>query len=297
MGNWWDFFKPELASEYPSVDGPLTLHSYIGGLEQSYENYIAKEKRREAKSSSSTKSVTNGNGAAHSNGSINGHAEEETYATNVKDFDYICFHGPYGKLVQKGTARLVSSGRRGHLLLEICPAHYALSISDADALSFATAFPQMYLDYLSNPDAPQFADVNPDFKDMPRSKSILNKECEKTFVGLSSSVYKGAVYPTTQCLRRLGNMYTAAVYGALASVIDDVEPSSLLGKRIALFSFGSGLAASFFTVRVRGDTSKIRNTLKLKERLAEMEIRTPEEFVSALKVSPDYIRHVAYSFA
>lgn len=143
----------------------------------------------------------------------------------------------------------------------------------------------MYLDYLANPNAPEFANVNPEFQSMPRSKSILNKECEKTFVGLSSSVYKEAVYPTTQCLRRLGNMYTAAVYGALASVLDNVEPETLKGKRIALFSFGSGLAASFFTVRVRGDTSKIRDTLKLKQRLSEMEIKTPQEFVDALKVS------------
>lgn len=143
----------------------------------------------------------------------------------------------------------------------------------------------MYLDYLKNPKAPEFANVNPEFETMPRSKSILNKECEKTFVGLSSSVYKEAVYPTTQCLRRLGNMYTAAVYGALASVLDNVESQELQGKRIALFSFGSGLAASFFTVKVNGDTTKIRDTLKLKERLAGMEVRSPQEFVDALKVS------------
>lgn len=99
MGNWWDFFKPELSSEYPSVDGPLTLHSYIGGLEQSYENYIAKEAKKAAASS---KRLSNG----HPNGEANGHATSE-HAKNVKDFDYICFHGPYGKLVQKGTARLV----------------------------------------------------------------------------------------------------------------------------------------------------------------------------------------------
>ncbi|KAK9893909.1 hydroxymethylglutaryl-CoA synthase [Cystobasidium minutum MCA 4210] len=242
MGNWWDFFKPDLASEYPSVDGPLTLHSYIGGLEQSYENYIAKEAKKAAKSSGKI------NGHANGNGEANGHSTTPEHPQSVKDFDYICFHGPYGKLVQKGTARL------------------------------------MYLDYLKNPKAPEFANVNPEFETMARAKSLLNKECEKTFVGLSSSIYKNAVWPTTQCLRRLGNMYTAAVYGALASVLDNVTSEDLQGKRIALFSFGSGLAASFFTLRVNGNTDKIRDTLKLKERLAEMEIRSPQEFVDALKL-------------
>lgn len=234
QGNWWDFFKPELASEYPSVDGPLTLHSYIGGLEQSYESYVAKETKR-------VKS------AAKSVNGTNGHAEGEALVS-TKSFDYIGFHGPYGKLVQKGTARL------------------------------------LYMDYLSNPSAPEFANVDPAIQSMPRSKSLLDKGVEKTFVGLSSGLYKGAVWPSTQCLRRLGNMYTAAVYGALASIVDAVEPAQLQGKKIALFSFGSGLAASFFTIRVKGDTSRIRDTLKLNERLAAVAVRPPQDFIDALKL-------------
>lgn len=143
---------------------------------------------------------------------------------------------------------------------------------------------QLYMDYLSNPSAPEFANVDPAIQSMPRSKSLLDKACEKTFVGLSSSLYKGAVWPSTQCLRRLGNMYTAAVYGALASIVDAVEPTQLQGKKIALFSFGSGLAASFFTIRVKGDTSRIRDTLKLNERLAAVAVRPPQDFIDALKV-------------
>lgn len=108
MGNWWDFFKPELASEYPSVDGPLTLHSYIGGLEQSYESFCTKEGRRLAKANGSTTKANGING--HANGETNGHLEAQASGSDVsiKDFDYVGFHGPYGKLVQKGTARLVS---------------------------------------------------------------------------------------------------------------------------------------------------------------------------------------------
>lgn len=166
----------------------------------------------------------------------------------MKDFDYVAFHGPYGKLVQKGTARL------------------------------------MYLDYLSDPSSPEFANVDPSIQSLPRSKSLLDKSCEKTFVGLSSSIYKERVWPSTQCMRRLGNMYTASVYGGLASIIDSVEPENLLGKRIALFSFGSGLAASWFTLRVRGDTKKIRETVDLKKRLAEMEVRPCKEFIEALQL-------------
>jgi len=233
MGNWWDFFKPELSSEYPSVDGPLTLHSYLGGLEQSYENFVVKETKRIR-------------GGAKTNGQANGLAEGP--AVSLKDFDYIGFHGPFGKMVQKGTARLA------------------------------------YMDYLLNPSAPEFANVDPAIRDMPRSKTLTDKAVEKQFVALSSETYKNKVWPSTQCVRRLGNMYTGAVYGALASIIDSVEPQELLNKRIALFSFGSGLAASFFTIKVRSDVSSMRKTLNLKERLSQMEVRPCEEFVSGLKL-------------
>lgn len=140
------------------------------------------------------------------------------------------------------------------------------------------------MDYLLNPSAPEFANVDPSILEMPRSKSLTDKAVEKQFVGLSAETYKTKVWPSTQCLRRLGNMYTGAVYGALASIVDAVEPQELLNKRIALFSFGSGLAASFFTISVRGDTSHIRKTLNLNERLAQMQVRPSAEFVESLKV-------------
>lgn len=80
----YDFYKPHLSSEYPEVDGPLTQTSYPGALERSYDAFRTKESKRKG-----------GNG-------------DKTDVT-LEDFDYIVFHSPYGKLVQKGFARLVSS--------------------------------------------------------------------------------------------------------------------------------------------------------------------------------------------
>ena len=275
MGNWWDFFKPELASEYPSVDGPLTFHSYMGGLEQSYENYCAKEARR-IKGSRGKANGANGHSTA-ANG-VNGHSQDAK--VTIEGFHYIAFHGPYGKIVQKGTARLVTYA--WNRKSEVIAHNWFLVL-------------QMYLDYLANPSSPKFANVDSSFQSMPRSKSLLNKDCEKAFVGLSSSVYKNAVWPSTQCLRRLGNMYCAAAYGALSSIIDSVEPAELKGKRIGLFSFGSGLAASFFAIRVRGDTSVIRAAVNLKQRLAEVAVTSCEEWDKALEIREE--RHNTKDFA
>ena len=48
--------------------------------------------------------------------------------------------------------------------------------------------------------------------------------------------------------RRLGNSYTASLYSELCSLLDQDE--DLAGKRIGLFSYGSGSVGEFFTARV-----------------------------------------------
>lgn len=89
MANVYDFYKPHLSSEYPEVDGPLTQTCYPGALERSYDHFRLKESKRVATAAGRT-------------------TKDATMAdVSLEDFDYVCFHSPYGKLVQKGFARLV----------------------------------------------------------------------------------------------------------------------------------------------------------------------------------------------
>ncbi|GAA99271.1 uncharacterized protein L969DRAFT_93734 [Mixia osmundae IAM 14324] len=225
MTNSWDFYKPSLASEFPEVDGPLTLIAYLSALESTYAKYREKESARLTKSQTSDSSKV-----------------------DLDYFDYLAFHGPYGKLVQKGVARM------------------------------------MYGDYHADPSAPLFNDVDPSLADVARSQTLTKKDVEKTFIDLSAAAYKEKVWPSTNCMRRLGNMYTASLYGSLASVLESVAPETLRGKRIGMFSYGSGLAATFFAIRVKGDTTEIRSKVNLDARLAKLQVRPCEEYVRALEL-------------
>ena len=98
MANVYDFYKPHLSSEYPEVDGPLTQTCYPGALEKSYDHFRLKESRRLA-----SLSQTQVNGTVEHKVLKEGLGE-----VSLEDFDFIAFHSPYGKLVQKGFARLVS---------------------------------------------------------------------------------------------------------------------------------------------------------------------------------------------
>lgn len=107
MTNAWDFYKPNLSEEYPVVDGPLTLTSYLGALDNAYNRYQEKYTKRYSSASATTssngfmkktadalevaKEVMNGGGAKDEE-VMNGHMEAVPVKVTADSFDYIMFH-------------------------------------------------------------------------------------------------------------------------------------------------------------------------------------------------------------
>ncbi|KAF8902340.1 hydroxymethylglutaryl-coenzyme A synthase C terminal-domain-containing protein [Gymnopilus junonius] len=232
MANTYDFYKPQLSSEYPEVDGPVSVVTYVAALDAAYTSFREK--------------VTKAAKRAH----LNGHTAEKPSETplSLEDLDYAIFHSPYGKQAVKGHARM------------------------------------MFNDFLANPKHPRFANIPEPEKLLATTPavSLADKNIEKVFVGASKASFATKTDPGMACSKRLGNMYTASLYGCLASLLSTVEPATLLGKRVSLFSFGSGCASSFWTLKVKGDTTEIREKMNLLERLSQMKVVPPQEFVDAL---------------
>lgn len=151
-----------------------------------------------------------------------------------------------------------------------------------------------YNDYLRDPTAAQFANIPESIKALDKTKTYMDKTVEKTFLAHADTHYKSAVVPTTDCVKRCGNMYTASLYGALASLIANVESDEIQGKRVGLFAFGSGCAASFFALRVQGSTEEIRSKMALQKRLAAMDVAPCQAYVDALKLREDNHNAVEY---
>lgn len=100
----------------------------------------------------------------------------------------------------------------------------------------------------------------------------------------SKESYKAAVDPGMRCAKRCGNMYTGSIFGGLASLLSTKTPEELKDKKISMFAYGSGCAASFYSIQVKGDTAEIRDKLNLLERLKSMKVVPCEDYVEAMKV-------------
>lgn len=226
MKHVYDFYKPDLTSEYPLVDGPMSLSCYTEAVDACYKAYNKREE--------TLKAAANG----HANGNGNAAASK----TGLDRFDYMAFHAPTCKLVSKSYARL------------------------------------LYNDYLADSSNSAFTEVPADVRDMDYTKSLTDKVVEKTFMTLTKKRYQERVVPAITAPTMCGNMYCGSVYSGLASILANIDSATLQGKRIGLFSYGSGLASSLFSLKVVGSTEELAKALGLNERLAARTIVAPEAY-------------------
>ncbi|KAF3480655.1 hydroxymethylglutaryl-CoA synthase [Arthroderma uncinatum] len=161
-------------------------------------------------------------------------------------FDYMCFHSPNTKLVSKAYARL------------------------------------SYNDFKDQPDHPSFSTINPSFRTVGYEESLKDRKLEATFRAHSTESFLQRVSPSITAPTMCGNMYTASLYSSLVSLLSNVEPEQLLGKKVGMFSYGSGLASTLFSLEIVGDTGNLRKALDLTKRLEARSVVDPVGYSKAI---------------
>ena len=254
MDHTYDFYKPDFSSEYPMVDGQYSNECYVRALDACYKDYV--------KSSTGGKfpNIADGDKSGYCDAVTNGLKESYVNENSIKtssteagngtegieseydSFDYMCFHSPNCKLVTKSFARL------------------------------------LYDDFIAHPSRDRFKDVPTRFLDIPYEESLSNKEIEKLFVTLSKQDFVIKTQPSLTAPTMCGNMYTASLYSSMASLLCNIKPNQLLHKRVGMFSYGSGIASSLFSLRIVGDVTPIAEKLKLHDRLDQRRVISPAEY-------------------
>nr|CAD7580667.1 unnamed protein product [Timema californicum] len=143
-------------------------------------------------------------------------------AIRLKHLDAMLFHSPYCKLVQKSLARLVLND-------------YVLTSKNELAAKF--------------PGLENFAEVK-------LEDTYFDRDVEKAFMTFSKGDFEKKTKPSLFIANQVGNMYTPSLYGGLVSLLVCESASGLAGKRVGLFSYGSGLASSLYSLRISKDASK-----------------------------------------
>lgn len=226
MNHAYDFFKPDLTSEYPVVDGKLSIQCYLNALDQCYKLYSSK---------------------CDNNFDLN-------------KFDSFIFHTPYCKLVQKSLARLYLNDFKN-----------------------------------SNKKEENYPGLEK-YKDVILEDTYFDREIEKTFMERSKSIFEKMTKPSLLLASRVGNMYTPSVYSGLASYLVSLPLENLPGKKIGVFSYGSGLASSMYSIKVvdNGLPTLINNLKKCVDNLEKRIRVTPEKFTEVLEIRQKSLHQAPY---
>ncbi|XP_069483328.1 hydroxymethylglutaryl-CoA synthase, cytoplasmic isoform X1 [Ambystoma mexicanum] len=233
MQHAYDFYKPDMVSEYPVVDGRLSIQCYLSALDRCYSLYRKKINAQRGKVESDKRFTLN-------------------------DFGFMIFHTPYCKLVQKSLARLALN------------------------------------DFLDDPhpdtDHGIFAGLEA-FRDVKLEDTYFDRDVEKAFMKASAELFNQKTKSSLLVSNQNGNMYTPSVYGCLASILAQYSPQQLAGQKIGVFSYGSGFAATLYSLTVTQDAApgsslhKLTNSLSdLKARLDSRRCVAPDVFAKNMKL-------------
>ncbi|XP_010641845.1 hydroxymethylglutaryl-CoA synthase, mitochondrial [Fukomys damarensis] len=243
MENAYDFYKPNLASEYPLVDGKLSIQCYFRALDRCYASYRRKI-QNQWKQDGIDRPFT------------------------LDDIQYMIFHTPFCKMVQKSLARLMLS------------------------------------DFLSSSNATQNSSYKglEAFRNLKLEETYTNKDVDKALLKASQDIFNKKTKASLYLSTHNGNMYTSSLYGCLASLLAHHSAQELAGSRIGAFSYGSGLAASLFSFRVSQDASPdspleklVSSASDLPERLASRKRMSPEEFTEVMNQREQFYHKANFS--
>ncbi|XP_052861394.1 hydroxymethylglutaryl-CoA synthase 1 [Anopheles cruzii] len=229
MKHAYDFYKPDLSSEYPVVDGKLSIQCYLSALDACYQLYRKKFAER--------------------------HPEPGAEPVTLDTFDALIFHSPYCKLVQKSLARI--------------------GLND-----FVLATPDQR--------AARFPGLGQQFDSVRLENTYFDRDVEKAFMTQYADVFAAKTQRSLHLASQVGNMYTPSVYSCLVSLLIGSEVDELLGKRIGVFSYGSGLASSMYSLSVTNDRGRLvefKRHLNYVQPLLDRRVKVaPAEFTRLMEV-------------
>lgn len=227
MRHVYDFYKPDLTSLYPVVDGKLSIQCYLNALDSCYLKYCEKAK-----------------------------AKNQSENTSLASFDAFLFHSPYCKLVQKSFARLAF-----------------IDMLNESKENVAKKCPELVK-----------------YHGAKLEETYFDRDIEKAFMSQSNSAFTSKTQRSLFIANLVGNMYTPSVYSGLVSLLIQTPISELAGSRIGIFSYGSGMCSSMYSLVVSKDVREnsclrkmISSLSYVKSQLDDRQRVSPADYTKVLE--------------
>lgn len=244
MSHVYDFYKPDLTSEYPVVDGILSINCFHDALDNCYKTYIEKFNKR---------------------------SDSSKFSKFTTFFDALVFHTPFCKITQKAFTRLIyrdivrSKQTEGEL--NSIPPHILEGVNDEEAEKNLNAFNKI-------------------------------KNYEKSVMEFASAHYERMTLPSLFLAKNIGNMYTASLYGGLISYLISKPYESLINQHIALFSYGSGLSSSLYSIFMKDKPALktlVQSISKIPSEMKSRRVVAPTEYTEILKSKENFASELPFT--
>ena len=174
--------------------------------------------------------------------------------------DYFGFHCPYSKLVEKAFYQL-----------KCFQIYYYYKNNVTEIFNFEKELS---------------IEIIREIKEKEGKFWTLSKNMQDNIKNLYHNDFKKLIEPGLFLCKQLGNLYTGSIFGFLLSLLVNLstKTQSLVGSRIFLFSYGSGLASSLLVLDVDNEKYKkiVKNNMDIFQRLNERIKLTPFLYESIL---------------
>ena len=249
MEHAWDFYKPNMESPYPLVDGKFSNSCYIRALDTCYQRYVSKYRAKLGE------------------------------AVTVERIDHVVLHAPYNKLTQKGYARLYWNDYR---IAAKDKDTTSVSASVHPSLEQFVSLPveSTYSDVALEKQLLSLSRDSYTSKVSPATllpQHIGNMYTASLYAGLASLLY-------TQANALVGRRILCFSYGSgLASSIFSLHvPHSIRATALTVQLLG-GSAAEGASCSVASLLQRLRAVMALEERLSARVLKTPEQFSASME--------------
>ncbi len=167
-----------------------------------------------------------------------------------------------------------ASGSYSYEVMDTCRPHYDVETGDPDLslFSYLDCLEQCFTAYSDRVDGVDVVDTfdflafHTPFGGMVKG---AHRKLMRRFASLDNAAigadFSARMAPGLDYCMRVGNLYSASLYLALASLIENAEIPA--ARRVGLFSYGSGCSSEFFSGLITPASKQALRTMRLREML------------------------------